>query len=140
MKASRYLTIATLVSFLGIPSLLAQEEAATNPIVVMVNGAPLYEVEVRQIYDNLRQNPDGSFMVRDRYGFRRNFDGDGRLVSRVDRNGNTMSYSYDSQGKLSVVTDTMGRDIEFTFNDQGRLVAITDFIGRQIRYSHSNCG
>ena len=91
-------------------------------------------------YDILRQNRDGSFTIRDRYGFRRNFDENGRLVSRVDRNGNTMSYSYDSQGRLSVVTDTMGRDINFTFDNQDRLVAITDFIGRQIRYTYDDWG
>ena len=50
-------------------------------------------------YNTLSQNPDGSFTIRNRYGFSRNFAGDGRLVSRVDRNGNTMSYSYDSPGK-----------------------------------------
>ena len=91
-------------------------------------------------YDILRQNRDGSFTIRDRYGFRRHFDENGRLVSRVDRNGNTMSYSYDAQGRLSVVTDTMGRDINFTFNNQDRLVAITDFIGRQVQYTYDDWG
>lgn len=85
-------------------------------------------------YDRLFRNPDGSFTIRDRTGFRRNFDADGRLASYVDRNGNTMTFEHDAEGRLVRVVDTLGRPIDYAYDDNGRLSRITDFAGRELRY------
>ena len=90
-------------------------------------------------YTGLRRNPDQTFTVRARDGFRRHYAADGRLTSLVDRHGNTMRFAY-AQGRLSVVTDTLGRPIRFSYNDVGRLEAVTDFIGRQVRYYYDGNG
>ena len=48
-------------------------------------------------YNGLRRNPDGTYTLRTRDGFRRNYRADGRLASLVDRHGNTMSFAYDAR-------------------------------------------
>jgi len=92
------------------------------------------------MYDGLRRNPDGTFTIRARDGFRRTFDAAGLLVARADRFGNTMTFTRDGNGRLTTVTDTLGRDITFSYNTKGRLAAVTDFIGRQVIYTYDDRG
>lgn len=91
-------------------------------------------------YDELEENPDGTFTLRDRYGMKKHFDVFGRLESIADRNGNTMTFEYDELGQLSVVTDTLGREISFIFNEKGRLAIVADFMGREVRYKYDANG
>ena len=87
-----------------------------------------------RFYDTLTKNPDGTYTIRNRDGFKTNFDDRGFLANMVDRNGNTMTFIHNDEGKLLIVTDTMGRDINFAYGEQGHLISMTDFLGREVRY------
>ncbi len=64
----------------------------------------------------------------------------GMITSIVDRNGNTMTFSYYTsgthQGKLETITDTLGRDIDFAYGTDGYLKTVTDFSGRVVTFTH----
>jgi len=64
------------------------------------------------------------------------FDSNGVLVDRQDRNANQISYSY-SSGKLSQVTDTHGRATTITYTG-GLISRITDSSGRYVQYGYTN--
>jgi RHS repeat-associated protein len=66
----------------------------------------------------------------------------GRITSIVDRNGNSMRFTY-ANNLLTKITDTLGRDYTLHYdNDFGweiggpRLISLTDFAGRQVRYGY----
>jgi phage tail-like protein len=67
------------------------------------------------------------------------FDGSataGKLARSVDRNGNTMSFSYDSSGRLNIIIDDLNRTNTLAYNSVGQLQSITDFSGRTVTYSY----
>ncbi len=91
-------------------------------------------------YDQLHKNEDGTFTIRDRYGFKTHFDARGHLTGMADRNGNVMNFAYDSRGCMTTVTDTLGRQIRFSYSQRGRIIAVTDFFGRRVRYAYDQFG
>jgi YD repeat-containing protein len=97
-------------------------------------------------YALLFQNADGSFTLRDRAGFLRNFHAfdesnrQGVLESMQSRQGDQESLLYDSQGLLTDVVDPLGRTIHYAYDPQGRITTITDFAGRQVVYSYDAGG
>jgi len=76
-------------------------------------------------YSTLVQNSDSSFTITEKDGLKRNFDASGLAVSIIDRNNNTLSFSY-TNGKLSSVTDANGRTALFSYDSDGKLSSITD--------------
>jgi RHS repeat-associated protein len=68
------------------------------------------------------------------------FNADGELVTRQDRNGNTITNTYDDDDPTSVtqITDTQGRDVTFTSDPDASY--ITDSTGRQFAYSFDGDG
>ena len=113
-------------------------------------------------YDTLVKNPDGTFTLTDKHQGRHEFDVNGNLTAIVDRNGNSLTFSYDPGGtnglfdiigpseyfvnqtrglvardfKLTTITDATGRDVTFSYNADGLLSAITDFAGRTWTYDY----
>lgn len=69
-------------------------------------------------------NGGGTYTLTDKYGNQENFTSAGLLSSRVDRNGNTVSYAY-SSGKLSTITDPYSRTTTFGYTS-GLVSSITD--------------
>ncbi|MFD3259540.1 RHS repeat-associated core domain-containing protein [Paenibacillus lentus] len=57
---------------------------------------------------------------------------DGRL-SRADREGNSLTFSYDAQGKLVGLSDQSGRKISYTYEGRA-LSGMTDVEGAEYRY------
>ena len=55
-----------------------------------------------------------------------------KIESLVDRNGNTMTFTYDGTRRLEKVTDTLGRDILIAYTAGGKIKSITDFTGREV--------
>ena len=93
-------------------------------------------------YHDLVKNEDESYTLTFANGGRWNFlplddapEG-GRLMTSVDRNGNTITLTYDGEGRLDVITDTLGRDIVVSYNADGRISGIEDFKGREVRYEY----
>ncbi len=76
-------------------------------------------------YSTLVQNSDSSFTITEKDGLKRNFDATGRATAIIDRNNNTLSFSY-TDGKLSSVTDANGRTALFSYDSNGKLSSITD--------------
>jgi RHS repeat-associated protein len=64
------------------------------------------------------------------------FNSDGDLTSQVDRNGNTISYSYSSPKKLNQITDSQGRTISTSYYASGRLHTFQDSTGRVWNYAY----
>lgn len=113
-------------------------------------------------FEDLVQNANGTWTLTDTPGTKHNYDVNGNLTSIVDRNGNTIAFTYDAQGLLPVVgasafsqtpgqkmiialdyrltkiTDTVGRDINFTYNADGRLDKITDYAGREVKFVYDS--
>ncbi len=111
-------------------------------------------------FEDLLQNANGTWTLTDAHGTKNNFNVDGTLGSIVDRNGNTISFTYDAQGLLPVmgvsafsqtpgqkmvvamdyrltkITDTVGRDINFFYNTDGRLDKIIDYAGREVKFTY----
>ncbi len=91
-------------------------------------------------YDEINSNPDGTYTLRDRYGYKRHFGGAGRLIGHEDRNGNSLSFGYDEDGQLTLIVDTLGREIILAYGDDARIESVTDFSGRQVRYTYDEMG
>lgn len=65
------------------------------------------------------------------------FDANGRLVSKADPDGNTLSFAYDAEGHLSTITDDLGRSLTFIVGANGKITRVTDFTGRYCEYAYS---
>nr|MBA3311784.1 cadherin-like domain-containing protein [Planctomycetaceae bacterium] len=93
----------------------------------------------------LALNVNGSRTLRDKYGNKIEFSAAGLVTARVDRNGNTTSYTYtDADGdsvvdELSQITDPFGRTIAFTYTS-GRVSSVTDFAGRSATLGRDGSG
>ena len=97
-------------------------------------------------FRSLEMNPNESFTLAFADTGQWNFNAldespaAGKLDSIVDRNGNTMSFSYDAFGRLVTVNDTLGRDIVMAYNPDGFVESVTDFTGRQMTYAYYQDG
>jgi RHS repeat-associated protein len=58
----------------------------------------------------------------------------GRVVSEVDRNGNTVTMKYNSGGQLESVTDSAGRKLTFAYSSEGEVESATDPMGHTVKY------
>jgi RHS repeat-associated protein len=64
------------------------------------------------------------------------FDGEGRLSSEADRNGNTTSLTYDASHRLETVTDSSGRKLTLAYNSSGQVESATDPMGHTVKYGY----
>ncbi|MDK9717722.1 MAG: DUF6531 domain-containing protein, partial [Trichlorobacter sp.] len=87
-------------------------------------------------YSTLVQNADSSFTITEKDGLKRNFAATGLATSIIDRNGNTISFSYTS-GKLSSITDANGRTALFSYDSDGKLSSITDPKANSYNFSYT---
>jgi RHS repeat-associated protein len=84
---------------------------------------------------SLVRNVDDSFTLTDKFGNAEQFDADGLLTARVDRNGNSTDYAYtDADGdqvsdEISTVTDPFGRETTFNYSS-GFVSSVEDNAGR----------
>ncbi len=65
-----------------------------------------------------------------------NFDSSGRLLSEVDRNGNTTTMNRNAEGRLESVTDASGRKMTLSYNPEGLIESVTDPMGHAIKYTY----
>ena len=103
------------------------------------NGTGGYlHAEGDDTYSTLVKNANQTYTLSDTHGNQTNFSSGGLLTSRVDANGNTISYSYTS-GLLTQITDPFGRNTTFTYTS-GRLTSVTDFAGRTATLAYDGSG
>ncbi|MBV8461688.1 MAG: RHS repeat protein, partial [Acidimicrobiales bacterium] len=87
----------------------------------------------------LTQHPDGTFTYARTTGEDYDFDSNGRLLSEVDRNGNTTTLTYSGR-QLTSVTDPGGRSFTFTYDSSGHIATVTDPVKRQLTYTYDTAG
>ncbi len=87
-------------------------------------------------FDELNELPVGGVVLRSRYGFKKTFGTDGRLLSKEDRYGNQVTLEYNPAGRLEVVRDPYGRALRLTYQDD-LLTRIEDFGGRTVVYQYN---
>jgi len=68
------------------------------------------------------------------------FDTAGKLIAKVDRNGNTLTINRDDAGKITSAMDSAGRSYLFSYDSEGFLSSITDPLGRAIFYEMDSLG
>ncbi|MEX2962242.1 RHS repeat-associated core domain-containing protein [Microbulbifer sp. TYP-18] len=70
---------------------------------------------------------DGSYAI---------YSESGQLQSDVDRNGNSVNYTYDIEGRLTQKADTNGRSLTYEYNTNGLVSMIRDHTGRVWHYGY----
>jgi RHS repeat-associated protein len=83
-------------------------------------------------------NPDQTYRMRTKGGVQLLFDGQGRLSTWQDPNGNHMTLAYGSDGLQSVSND-YGRSLSFTYAS-GHIQSVTDGTGRSVSYAYDSDG
>ena len=81
-----------------------------------------------------------SYTWRKKDGKRYIFDLTCKLSKIVDRNNNTISFTYDAKGNLTKITDTAARVINLTYNAQNQITRVSDFAGRNFDYAYDGTG
>lgn len=64
------------------------------------------------------------------------FDGEGKLLKEIDRNGNATTVTYNSSKQIEKVTDSSGRTLTFNYNGEGLVESIKDPLGHLISYTY----
>lgn len=59
------------------------------------------------------------------------FDGEGKLLKKVDRNGNQDEYFYDPKGQLKEIHGANGGKLFYHYNREGKLIKVKDHAGRE---------
>lgn len=64
------------------------------------------------------------------------FDTEGKLKTRVLRDGRSLSFGYDTKGRLISVTDNFGHTLVLAYNAVGLLSEVTDLENQKITYTY----
>ena len=102
------------------------------------NGSGFDAVVGDVTFSSLVENVDDTYTLTDKHGIEAHFDSSGRLTSREDRNGNTITYTW-TNGLLTKITDTVDRDTTFTYTS-GQLTSISDFASRSATLTYDASG
>ncbi|MBI4286290.1 MAG: PKD domain-containing protein [Chloroflexi bacterium] len=86
------------------------------------------------LHSKLIRNSDSSFTLWHKDGSKYKFSLSGQLQRIVDRNGNTLVFTYTS-GNLTRVEDDSGLALTFAYSN-GKIVSVTDPLGRQTSYEY----
>ncbi|MCI5066766.1 DUF6531 domain-containing protein [bacterium] len=87
-------------------------------------------------YQSLTEASDGTLTFRDRDGTVSVFNAEGFILSKKDRYGNGLTFTYDGTGFLSEVNDTGGRKLRFISGPNGRVSEVVDPLGRRYSYRY----
>ncbi len=80
----------------------------------------------------------GGYAIVTAYQTHYHFDGQGRLTSVQDRNGQGVTLAYDANGNRSSLTDSAGRVVTFTHDANGLLTRMDLPDGRYVSYGYTN--
>jgi len=87
------------------------------------------------VFDSLIDNGDDTYTLKKKDLTQYTFVSSGKLLSIVDKNGNTISLVY-TVNKLSRIVDAAGRNIDLTTDNSSRITTITDPIGRTVQFTY----
>ncbi|MCM3068244.1 DNRLRE domain-containing protein [Priestia flexa] len=88
----------------------------------------------------LDKESDGTYTLSESDNTKYIFDKSGKLISKIDKNGNKITYNYSSDGKLSNIQDASGRTTYFTYGTNGYVSSITDPANRKTMYEYDASG
>ena len=88
----------------------------------------------------LTKNPDGTYIIAEKYGRVQHVGANGKLLTISDRNGNTLTFSYDAVGCLSRITNASGNYVDFQLGPNGKIASVSDNIGRTVAYAYDSNG
>lgn len=91
------------------------------------------------IYNTLVKNSDSTYTLTDKTRTRYNFTSAGKLISVIDKNGNTTSLTYTGTN-LTGITGPAGRSLSLSYDTNGHLTQITDPLGRKYTYAYDASG
>jgi RHS repeat-associated protein len=77
----------------------------------------------------------GQYTIKTKYGDSSIFDSSGKLIARIDRNGNATEFTYNGSDKIDTITDPYDYTTTFAYDGNGKLATITDYANRQTAYS-----
>ncbi|MGE5308394.1 MAG: DUF6531 domain-containing protein [Deltaproteobacteria bacterium] len=111
-------------------------------------------------HSTIIKNADNTFTLTDKAGIVTHYDGSGRLSSRTDRNGNTLTFVYnpslaggtyiqdasgrqiklnlDTKGRVSSAVDPAGNTYQYGYDKSGNLISVTDPEGKVTKYSYDS--
>ncbi len=116
------------------------KEADGHQVTFTSTGGGNYSPATAGDFDTLNQNGDGTFTLTRKNRTRFNFSPVGKLMSIVDRNGNTQTLNYDGSGNLISVLDSSSRVFTFSNDAIGRVTSLSDATGRTWRYTYDTSG
>lgn len=123
------------LSFDGANVTVAQENGSTVPFY----GVSGTYFPGAGVLASLVKNGDGTYtFTRDSTNTRYLFNGAGRLLEEIDRNGHATTLTY-SGSDLTEVTDQAGRSLTFTYSG-GHIVSMSDPMGHATTYAYDAAG
>ncbi len=90
-------------------------------------------------YDELTKDANGIFTLKRRDLSRIEFDSFGRASKEIDKNSNTLTFTYDPAhgGHIKKITDASNREITFDYLTSDKVKSITDFANRTWTYNYN---
>lgn len=148
---SRRLLVPEVLRMLEIARGVRPFPTALNDDIVVCNGFGRVDIYRYQadtgayespdgFFNKLVRHGDGGYTLRERDGFRSEFNADGLMTAQRDRRGNTMRFLYNGEDQLVTIIDTLGREIRLEYNDFGRLRRLIDFYEREVVYQYDEHG
>lgn len=117
------------------------EQPAGDVLIRTGNGSyKLYQyanggyLASRGDYSTLSRNPDNTFALTRPDGQTYQFNGDGRIATITDRNGNTMQFGY-ADGLLTTIIDSAARLTRLAYDANSKLSTITAPDGQSYRFA-----
>jgi RHS repeat-associated protein len=86
----------------------------------------------------LHKNFDGSYTYTDPQQNKINFDSNGRITTRVDPHGLTVTYTFDGGGKLTSIGAPDGGTATFTYDGNNLLQTVVQPGGRTVTFAHAS--
>ncbi|MFA6426702.1 MAG: DUF6531 domain-containing protein, partial [Phycisphaerae bacterium] len=105
----------------------------------LVSGSdPITYLPPAGCYSKVIKNSDGTYVLIETNGEKKEFDPNGNIAAIRDKNNNAITFICDSVGRPTTITDDAGRDISLSYDGGGRLQTITDFNDRVWTYTYDS--
>jgi len=89
-------------------------------------------------YRKLIKNPDGTFVLKGKYGGFVYFNAKGKLTAIEDNNGNQLGFNYTPNDLLDTIIDVSGKVTRFGYDADSHLILVTDPAGRVVSYAYDD--